>query len=86
MTATITYRLVYKPSPLCQRSDERAYILVKVVTPDLGERTEQDVAIFNLASEGRLFGAHVFTEALDGKLVDIGREMRESFELARRSR
>jgi len=84
MTATITYRLVYKQSEMSRM--ERAYHIVKIVTPELGEATEQDVALFNFDSEGRLFGAHVFACGLDGSLIDIDRSLRESMELERRSR
>lgn len=86
MNATITYRLTYRPSPLCRCEDDRAYVLVKCVTPEIGDSTEQDVAIFNLDSEARLFAAHVFTSGLDGKLVDLDRNMRESLELAMASK
>lgn len=80
MNATVTYQLQFIPHPWNEKSRKEgvsAWCLVRVMTPELGPRKEEPVAIFNLDSEAELFASHVFATKLDKKLVDIGRDFEQ---------
>ncbi len=83
MKATIAYQLQYIPHPYDAKARERgtkAWCLVRVTRPELGNSTHVPVAMFNFDSEAETFQAHVFAEGLDGRLVTIDPEWRELFE------
>lgn len=80
MKATITYRVGRIPHPYDDKraaKGEYAWCLIKVITPVMGEVTEEPVAMFNLDSEARTFQGHVLASKLDGKLVTIDKDIRE---------
>lgn len=82
MKATITYKLGRILHPWDARQynkDVYVWCLIKVTTPEHGRRDEEPVAIFNLDSEARLFQGHVYAGKLDGKLVDIDKDVKELF-------
>jgi len=84
MIATIRYKMAYLPHPWntgSRAEGEKAWCLVKVVKPEHGATTEEPVAIFNWDSEAETFQGHVYAAGLDGKLIDIDRDVRELFEL-----
>ncbi len=89
MNATISYAMEFIPHPWDSEQRKRgvqAWCLVKTVKPEVGEKTWEPVAIFNLDSEANTFQGHVFATGLDGKLVSIHRDTRELFELRRSNR
>lgn len=89
MTAQIVYRVDRLPHPFDpkqRRNGVYAYCLIKVVQPDVGNATEEPVAIFNFDSEAELFLAHVSTSEVEGKLVEMTRDQRELYESFARSK
>ena len=84
MNATITYRMEYLPHPWNEKRRSRgtrAWCLVKVVTPAVGPKSAEPVAIFDWDSEAERFMGHVFALGLDGKLVTIDSDYKELFRL-----
>lgn len=86
MNAIITYRLSKELHPYSERQRAegvRAWVLMKIVTPMIGNRTEEPIAIFNLDSEAETFMGHVLASDLDGVLITIDPLMRELLERRR---
>lgn len=82
MRATISYALRNIPHPWNDKqraNGVKAWCLVKVVKPELGNETWETVAIFNLDSEAETFAGLVHADGHG--LVDIGPDFAELFKL-----
>jgi hypothetical protein len=80
MKASITYRvgrILHPWDKKMANNGEYAWCLIKVITPEMGRVTEEPVAIFNFDSEARMFQGHVYASKLDGKLVEIDKDVKE---------
>jgi hypothetical protein len=86
MNAKITYVVTSIPHPWDEKDRKvgvTAYCLVKRTTPEYGFPQDEPVAMFNFDSEARQFAAHVFLAGLEGKLVEMDRDLHDLFESQR---
>jgi len=82
VNATITYEMVFVPHPwdcVLRAQGVRAWCLFKIVKPEVGPKTQEPVAIFNMDSEAMTFQGHIMAAGLDGKLVQVDEDVREFF-------
>jgi len=80
MNATITYKIDRRLNPF-SIEDHKNYVwcIVKVVHPQLGNDTEEPIAIFNLDSEAETFMGQVMVNNLDKKFISIADSVRSKF-------
>lgn len=82
MNAKITYKVAECPHPWDKKrraEGEKAWCLIKVTTPEFGQVLEDAVALFNWNHEATTFQGHVLAAGLNGKLVDIDKDVAECF-------
>lgn len=83
MNAKITYTMDFSPDPFDKKAREqgqKCWVLWEKSTPQVGPETFKVVACFNSDTDARRFMGHVYAMGLDGKLVELPRDVRECFE------